>query len=164
MKEIQLKRGGTALVDDDDFEFLSKWAWTVDDDGYPTRYYKDEQKKLKSVKMYRVIMKALPGQLVDHEDHNVLNNQRYNLRIATYQTNGMNRVKQKKPSHSRYKGVTLHKRTQRWQSSIGIGASKSKVIGTFDTELQAALAYDFYATHLYGQFACLNKYPEGLAV
>lgn len=166
MKEIALKKGGVALVDDEDFEHLSKWAWT-NNNGYASRTFSDGTGQWKRVYMHRVIMGTPAKKVTDHIDHNPLNNQKENLRLADCSTNARNKLKQKTESHSVYKGVSKsfsRNGNFSWQAIIGIGQKKNRRLGCYRTEIEAALAYDFAAVDLYGEFACLNKYSEGLAV
>jgi hypothetical protein len=60
-------------------------------------------------KLHRVIMNATDDQLIDHQDHNGLNNQRKNLRVATKSQNGANR---------KAKGVSFHKATGKYRAIV----------------------------------------------
>jgi len=60
--------------------------------------------------------------------------------------------------HSKYRGVTKssnHTRITKWQSQIGHGG-KTKHIGYYDTEIEAARAYNRMANELKGAGAVLN--------
>jgi hypothetical protein len=92
-----------------------------------------------------------PTQL-DHINRNTLDNRIENLRKATKQQNAANSGKRQTTS-SKYKGVTLHKQTNKWQVSIG---TPRKHIGLFMTEQEAAYAYAKAANHLYGEYAYTN--------
>lgn len=91
----------------------------------------------------------------DHVDGNGLDNRRANLRIATRAEQQCNRDK---PDCSlrRFKGVSVS--GKRFVASI---TSNYKLIylGTFDTEEEAALAYNLAALRLHGDFARLNVIP-----
>lgn len=69
MKEIQLTQGFIAVVDDDDFEYLSQWKWCVakrKNANYACRTYR-EKGKPKTVLMHREIMKVTETNIdVDH--------------------------------------------------------------------------------------------------
>jgi hypothetical protein len=158
MKEIELSKGKVALVDDEDFEYLNQWKWSVLK-GHNTFYAYRKQSidgRVCQIYMHRFIMKP-PDQLdVDHIDSDGLNNQRLNLRLATKQQNQGNRRKITN-GHSKYKGVTL-KRGKKWLAQIGIN-SRMTHLGYFDNEIDAAKAYDRKAKELFGEFAKLN-FPE----
>ena len=66
----------------------------------------------------------------------------------------MNQSIQKNKS-SKYKGVSFHKRQNKWQSQIMVN-KKHINIGTFYHEIIAALAYNIKAQELFGEYANLN--------
>lgn len=102
-------------------------------------------------------------EFLDHIDGNPLNNSINNLREATNQENGMNRKKNKsingKPTSSIYKGVTRAKHAKKWTAQIQIDG-KSKYLGSFISEIEAAKAYNRAAIKLFGEFAKLNLSEE----
>ncbi len=152
MKCIPLSRGKTAIVDETDFIELSKYKWYADVDGYALRTNDN-------VRLHRLIMQALPGQLVDHIDGNTSDNRRVNLRICTQAENIRNRGKPVVNS-SGYKGVSWDKARQKWQVHIAaLGVRKN--LGRFVDKLEAARAYDTAAKIYHGEFARLN-FPEGM--
>ena len=57
---------------------------------------------------------------IDHIDGNKLNNQIYNLRIATPSENAQNKSKSKGKT-SKYVGVSLEKKTGKWKASMKVG-------------------------------------------
>jgi hypothetical protein len=96
--------------------------------------------------------------LVDHEDHNGLNNRRSNLRDATVSQNAQNQ-RGKLGATSQYKGVFLM--NGRWRAAIKpAGGVKLRYLGFFPDELTAAYAYDHAARALFGPFACTNFEEE----
>lgn len=157
MKQIPLTQGKFALVDDEDFEELNKHKWYAQKDGntfYANRKVGIGQGKEKVDIMHRIILGVTDSKIkVDHIDHNGLNNQRQNLRIATSAQNAMNK-KSSKNTSSKYKGVT-YRRLNKWEASIYL-FKKYKYIGIFSTEIEAAKAYDEMAKLHFGEFACLN--------
>jgi hypothetical protein len=151
--------GRVALVDDADYELVAQYHWNIMErklEGQRTRgpyaitwVYKDGGRHLLS--MHQLIT-GWP--LTDHEDHDGLNNQRYNLRDATKRQNNQN-SRSRLGSSSQYKGVYWNKKQQGWVAAIG-HHGKTKWLGTFDAEKDAALAYDVAARELFGEFAVLN--------
>ena len=105
----------------------------------------------------------MPPAEIDHINGNPSDNRIANLRLATHAENHKNRRAEVGGS-SRYKGVSLFARTGRWKAEV-VGNGQSKYLGYFDTELQAAKAYDLAAFALHGSFARLNFHspPDPLA-
>jgi hypothetical protein len=149
MKTIELaKQKGIALVDDEDFEKLSKIHWRLSTDGYATTRL--------SVGMHRMVIGAKPGQQVDHINMNKLDNRKENLRLCTHSQNKMNMNAQSN-STTGYKGVDINHGRYRAQIKIGM---KRKFIGYFDDPIAAAKAYDKEAVKNYGAFARTNFEQE----
>lgn len=156
MKEIPLSQGKTALVDDEDYDWLSQWKWyAVKMKGkfwYASR--KENNPKRHAVFMHREIMMAPKGMDIDHHDGNGLNNTRKNLRVCTRSENACNR---RLPiiNTTGYKGVTWNKLEQKYKARI-VTNGKGIHLGYFSDPLQAAFAYDEAAKKYHGEFAKLN--------
>jgi hypothetical protein len=98
--------------------------------------------------------------MYDHKDRNHFNNQKENLRPCGYSQNCANVPKVHKGT-SKYKGVSFCSQTKRWRAQI-MRYRKQVNIGRFDTEEEAARAYDAKAVEIFGEFAFLN-FPIQLA-
>lgn len=106
--------------------------------------------------MHREILGIMDSKIkVDHKDRNGLNNQRSNLRIATYSQNASN-CKGRAGSSSKYKGVSKLTTCRRWVAQIWKD-KKKHYLGLFKTEKDAAIAYNKEAEKLHGEFAYINK-------
>jgi len=109
MKKIALNKGMFALVDNEDFEVLSKYKWSYSG-GYAKRWA-----NLTTVCMHNFIMDTPYGMVVDHIDHNRLNNQKKNLRVCTPQENHEN-AKSSIKNASGYQGV--YKSSSGWKAIV----------------------------------------------
>lgn len=158
MREIKLTQDKVTIVDDADFEWLNQWKWYAIWDGwrwYAVRNSTDANGKKHTIYMHRQIMDAQPGQQVDHEDRDGLNNQREkNLRFCTGSQNQANRKKWPGGS-SQFKGVCWHKQARKWRAQIGVNC-KLIHLGYFEDEIEAALAYNEAAIKHFEKFARPN--------
>ena len=80
-KRIPLSDGLYAYVDAADYEWLSQWTWHLAN-GYAAR-----TEKGKPIFMHRQITNHAKGKIVDHFNHNKLDNTRINLRVCNRQQN-----------------------------------------------------------------------------
>jgi len=94
------------------------------------------------------------GYEVDHIDRNGANNRRTNLRLLTSTEQKFNCLSRKSGT-SQYKGVSWLNSKRKWKSQIQINGNKV-FIGYFNTELEAAVAYDNYAKAYAPDCAVLN--------
>lgn len=157
MIEIPLSQGLVAIIDDADLQLVEgrRWCATVDRKAKSPRMYAvtnivkaDGQRSM--LRMHRLITGALSGQLVDHRNHDGLDNRRGNLRVATLSQNGGNAR-----SASGYKGVGWHKQRGKWRAYIEVNR-QARHLGLFDDPWEAAQAYNAAAREAWGEFAHLN--------
>ncbi len=155
-------------VDDEDFDFLNQWKWNSQVGKYTTyvgRVFRvpyenyPRLSKVSLVAMHREVMKCPKHKMVDHIDHNGLNNQKSNLRICTRAQNRQNSRKVTKTHSSKYKGVCWAKSKNNWRAQIVI-PKRIQYLGYFSDEKEAALAYNKAAKQFFGKFACINDDVE----
>lgn len=155
MKEIRLTKGFVAIVDDEDFEFLSQWKWHANASAARRTYAMrnsapDADGKRAHIMMHRVVCAVAPGEEVDHINGNGLDNRRANLRPVTRGQSMWNRAPNASGS-SRHKGVYWHKQHRKWVAAIQV--NKKRVhIGLFTSEDAAARAYAERAAAEFGEF------------
>lgn len=161
MKIILLTKCKIALVDDSDFDWLSKLSWraTRTCPSGIERWYAIHTigHKGRTIYMHREIMIRRgfsPDSLFDHKDGDGLNNQFSNLRPCSAAQNMQNRRKEPGLS-SRCKGVYWHKRDKKWMARLQHNR-KYLFLGYFKDEEQAGRAYDDSARIHFGEFAKLN--------
>jgi len=158
----------STIVDEEDYQTLRLWdyKWRPVIRRFTT--YAVAHKNNQEIRLHRLIMGLLDAprsDIVDHIDHNGLNNSRTNLRITNKNGNAQNRRKLlSKKCSSSYKGVCYklsHNKTNPWYASIRLpDGGKSKHLGYYRTETEAARSYNEAAIKYYGTMAYLNELPD----
>lgn len=152
MKLIKLTQNKTAIIDDIDYEIISKYKWYARKDRntfYAQRKFKIKE-KWKNIMMHRFIMNPLPDMFIDHINRDGLDNQRKNLRIVTHSQNHFNE-KIRSDNISGTKGVSWNKKNQKWIAILG-----NKYLGSFHSieEAKECRKYHFNKIQWYK-----NNYP-----
>ncbi len=148
-KLLQLTKGHVCKVSPQDFPFLSGVSWHASKSK--THWYARGDPGTGLVYMHVHLLKPPEGILVDHIDHDTLNNTRENLRLATVTQNNAHTKLQRETG---FRGVHFEKRTSKWRVECG-----NQTVGRFDDQIKAAEAYDHAARVKYGVFAVLN-FPQ----
>ena len=160
-RRIPLTQGKYAIVDPEDFERLNKHKWYADKRSntfYAIRCV-GPRRKIKYIRMHREVIHPPDHLVVDHINHNGLDNRKANLRHATRAQNNRNRlIIVRKNSSSKYKGVNWNKSKKKWRARIHVDG-ECIFLGYFKDEIEAAKAYDKAAKKYYKEFASLN-FPD----
>lgn len=168
MKLIELSKNGKknkgkyfAMVDDDMYDYLNQWNWYAAVEPRTVYAKRDVYKETingihvyETIMMHRLVLGVTdPNLEADHIDWNGLNNQRYNLREATKAQNQSGSKKRKNCS-SNYRGVTKNK--YGGYTSYFCVNGKTTNLGSFKSEIEAAIVWDKKAKEVHKEFANLN--------
>jgi hypothetical protein len=158
-RQIYLGNRKWAIVDPDDYYRLAGLKWcAIGQNGtfYAVAGIQVSPQEIKLVRMHRLIMNAPDGVLVDHRNSLSLDNRKANLRFATHSQNICNRPKKKLNNvSSKFIGVSFNKHMGKWSAKICC-QYKQIWLGYFNSQIDAARAYDVAAKKYHGEFACLN--------
>ena len=157
MKNIYLRGKNSnlyCLVDNEDFERLSKYSWYLNHKGYAqrSRKYVGGVPDSLPILMHNMVLEKEEGLTTDHINGDKLDNQKQNLRHITNKDNIRRRG-----GNKRYTGVYTRKlkSSVRYQSYIRVDG-KLIFIGYFDTQEEAARAYNKKAKEYHGEYAYQN--------
>lgn len=146
------------------YDKVKHWKWSAKLHSYPgslpVKYIPYRMQRIDGknvgILMNRFIMDAKPGEMIDHEDGQSMNNACDNLRRCTPTQNTFNQKGPKHNSKSGYKGVYWHKAAEKWCAGVRYN-NKKYYLGIFDDVKDAARAYNVKALELDPEFAYLNE-------
>ena len=98
------------LYDEQDHETISQYKWHINDSGYAVWRGNINGNK-KTIRMHRLIMNPPSDKVIDHINHNTLDNRRSNLLICTQSENMRNLSNQGK-------GYWYQKQNKNWVVEI----------------------------------------------
>jgi hypothetical protein len=158
-KKIITQKNGdiyTIILCKKGLELFNKYNWKLNKTGkyiYLIRTVTVFKKRI-TIRFHRELLNCPDNKVVDHINHNTLDNRICNLRICTDRENCRNR-KKRSDNTSGYKGVYYRKDLKKYSAQIKLD-NKRKTIGHFHCKHEAAKAYNDYAIKYYGEFAYLN--------
>lgn len=144
MRKIELTQGKYTVVDEEDYDRISKHKWYFDSsNGYARNGGLGY--------LHRFILQPPKGKYVDHKDKDKLNNRRSNLRVCTNAENIRNssvRVN----NTSGATGVWWRSDRNRWVAEIKLDYKKI-TIGRYKTKEEAVEARRQKEIELFGEFS-----------
>ncbi|MDR6555425.1 HNH endonuclease [Paenibacillus qinlingensis] len=116
------------LIDTEDLEKVKIYRWNINSKGknnrtlYVSAYKKENRKNVFITNLHRYIMGLEKGNklVVDHINHNGLDNRKENLRIVTVAENAQNLISGKRGSRTGVRGLSWSKSLKMWQVRIHI--------------------------------------------
>lgn len=155
--------GYCTLVDAEDHERLSAWAWDAHVDKrrglvYASRREVQDRPLGRRVRakvyMHREVVGAVGRVVVDHRVGYGLDNRRANLRVTTYSGNALN--VDKEPGESGFIGVTRSSsRSRPWRARASFEGEREE-LGSYRCRACAAIAYDLRMIRGLGDHAWTN--------
>ena len=139
-------KGYTTFVDEEDLYTVYQYNWRYHVSASGSSVVTQARGKL--LVLSRVIMNAPHDKVVDHIDHNTLNNSRSNLRICTRAENSRNMI----ASNVRDRGGRYPNSAKPWEARITFNY-KQMHLGMFATEEEARQAVQQAKHELFGEFA-----------
>jgi hypothetical protein len=178
-RRIALTQGRFALIDQRDYQHLSKYKWRLCRTKGKNALYAERSIRLPGGKYSRILMhrqimeKVLlasstqnsnlktqnyhryqsDGYVIDHINGSGLDNRRANLRLATVAQNAWN--SKKRNPRSGYKGVFFAADKGLWRAAI-VCHGRRIHLGYFKDKIAAAKTYDAAAMKYYKEFARPN--------
>ena len=149
VKVIKAFNGESLLLDDEDYDRLNQFKWSITADGYATNRIYGETTYLH----HSVLGNPPKNNVVHHKDGDKLNNQKSNLEFVTRSIHKLNHPR--KPGKSGYYGVYAASDGSGWQAKMKFNGIRY-YLGTFNTKEAAAKAHDKKAIELHGTYANLN--------
>ena len=126
MKEVQLTGGFVSLVDDEDYERVSKHNWFYQISKCKTRVYAFSNIDKKIVSLQNFILGRRDGFMIDHKTGNGLDNRKENLRYLTRSENTIN-ARVKTNNKSGYTGVLFVERLKKYEVSIKVNRKNIRI-------------------------------------
>ena len=133
-----------ALIDLEDVDNVKEYKWHLNNS---TGYVNNNKNKLL---LHRFIMDCPKDKVVDHVNHDPLDNRKENLRVCTHQENIMNSSLSKNNT-SGITGVAWDKQHNKWRSQIKINR-KSITLGLFNTKEEAIEARKQAELEYFGEY------------
>jgi len=147
-----------ALVDDEDYPLLSRHKWWPcrgPNATYAQTTFEGSRKPRTTLTMQRLIIDGFRKCVIDHRNRDGLDNRKSNLRLVSKGANYLNRKISKVGETSRYRGVYWVKRRSIWCARV-FKNRRAFYRGDFETEIDAAKAYDNAVIRAFGNVALTN--------
>ena len=169
--QIELtRRDGTILWTKIDLEDLDRvinfpYTWSAKYDPDLEQYYVEatvhrkliEEGYSKAMKLHKFVMNVNDDRVVDHINHDTLDNTKANLRVISHSNNSTNRKSRNSNNKSGYRNVCWSKNENKWIVQLQIN-KRNKILGMFeydDLDKAGQFAEEMRQKY-YGEFAGKN--------
>ena len=135
---MELNSKKYCIIDTEDYDLVKDYNWCVANIKslyVQTNIVDKLTKKRTTLKLHRLIMNPPKEFVIDHINHNTLDNTKSNLRVCTHKEN-LENVNKYLTNNSGYRGIYRHKKSNKWQVNI-IHNSKNIYGGLF-TDIKEA--------------------------
>ena len=140
------------LFDKEDYDKVKQYHWYKEATGYIRASNKER------IFLHRLIMGNPDNMVIDHKNHNLLDNRKSNLRIVTNSQNAMNKVIVSNNT-SGVTGVVWVKDMQQWRAEIKINM-KTIYLGFFNNKDDAIAARKSAEEKYFGEYSYDNSMKE----
>lgn len=143
------------VFDLEDYEKIYPYLWYEKEDGYIVAHDLDNNRIIRLNRLVMDMQDENPLIRVDHKNHDLKNNQKYNLRLSTNQENSCNH-KLFSTNKSGVSGVRFDERTHKWTAEIMYNY-KSIRLGNFDEYEDAVNARKAAEEKYFGEWSYDNS-------
>jgi hypothetical protein len=159
MREIPLSRGLVAFIDDQDFNRLRKFKWSVKPCNHGTMYavtnIKGPDRRWHQEAMHRMLLNPAPDEDVIFRNHNGLDCRHSNMLVVD-KPEARRHHRVRSDSKTGLKGISHDPVTNSWSARIVVHG-QPLILGTFHSVEDAQHAYDQAVKSYYGRFAPVHK-------
>ncbi len=157
MKKIALNPGKFAIVDDDDYPYLSRFNWVL------VNGHAAVQSRNGQCTYMEFFVKEKPKNVrYIFLNHDPLDLRKKNIEIVGWGASSAFHKKTKRKTTSKYKGVCWDSRSEKWLGYLTIRENGKRVkvlYQLFDNEIDAAHARDKKAREVFGNLTFQNFNP-----
>lgn len=143
------------LISKESIDLVKDHKWRLTTNGYVYTSIKVSKGKYKALSLPRFILDAKEGEVVDHINHNPLDNRLDNLRKCTQQENMMNGIV-RKHNTSGVTGVSWNKEREKWEVEICVNKKRIK-LGRYTDKEEAIQVRKEAERKYFGEFAPSKK-------
>jgi hypothetical protein len=133
------------IVDSDVYPSIKKYRWHRHYNVSTDSYYAVSSQRSKGIKstliLSRVIMNCPENKMIDHINHDTMDNRKNNLRVVGNNQNQQNLKGPKKNNESGFLGVHWHSHRGMWKGQVTVNRKRCHA-GYFDCAIDAAVAVE----------------------